>query len=153
MHPLIINTIEQFLHSGVDDVRLSGLLLAEAAWGMTTEQIAFATLIFTTMAGGVGFFTKWAFSQVDALRTMANERIAAAEKREAEEKVARKEDRDTHNKRMDSAIEGISMLTRTVQEQTVTIKAAQDGHREELRRVSDGVAQIRTQLRIDRDPA
>lgn len=149
MQPLLVNVIEQFLLSGVDDVRTSGLLLAEAAWGMTTEQIAFATFIITFIGGGVAFFTKWAFSQVDAIRVMAKERIDAAEKREAEEKLARKEDRDNHNKRMDSAIEGISMLTRTVQEQTVTSKAAS----EEIRRLSDGLTRIHATLRTDRDTA
>lgn len=151
MHPAIINAVEQFFLSGVDDVRRGGLLLAEEAQGMSNEQLALATLIFTTVCGGVAFFTKWAFSQVDAIRVMAKERIDAAEKREQEEKVARKEDRESHNKRMDVAIEGISMLTRTVQEQTASAKARDDMQREDMRRLSDGITQIHAQLRSHRD--
>lgn len=150
MVPIIVNALEQFWLSGIDDVRASGLLLAETTMGLSGEQlIALVTLIVTPIVGGVGFFVKWAFSQVDAIRAMAKERIEAAEKREAEEKAARKEDRDNHNKHLDAATQGITMLTRTVQEQTTMMKSAQDGHREELRRVSDGITQIRAALHRD----
>jgi hypothetical protein len=147
MLPAIINILEQFFHSGVDDVRAGGILLAEAAVDLPTEVVVIIGTVVTAIIGGISYVGRWAFSQSKEALTQSEKRVAATENWLVEEKAARKEDRDTHNKRMDSAIEGIASLTRTLQESTAANKAFNDGHQQELRRLSDGFAQISAAIR------
>ncbi|MGE3598823.1 MAG: hypothetical protein AB7N70_25080, partial [Dehalococcoidia bacterium] len=85
----------------------------------------------------------------DALSTSQEARVAAAERREAEAKQERREDREAYTKRLDTAIESINRVIAANTELTTTVKQfvellnrLSDGHRishDELRKINGSI--------------
>ncbi|MGE0545331.1 MAG: hypothetical protein AB7R89_34665 [Dehalococcoidia bacterium] len=117
------------------------------------EQWKFYTLIFSALSGAVGsVFTWWVTrgtKRDDALSTSQEARVAAAERREAEAKQERREDREAYTKRLDTAIESINRVIAANTELTTTVKQfvellnrLSDGHRishDELRKINGSI--------------
>lgn len=99
------------------------------AWG-------FATLLVTTISGGIAWFFKGRAAQAkaaaDALSVAQQRLIEAAERREREANERADKREEMANKRMDAALQGMAQLTTIVTELTNTIKVTT----EEVRRAN-----------------
>ncbi len=113
--------------------------LPDEAWPLIT-------LVFTTVAGGIGYWFRTGREKENEPMVQCEKRVTAAEKREEEAKAERKADRESFDKQLDAAIKGIDTLARTMNEQTGTIKSFSDGQREEMRRVHDGITTLAARI-------
>lgn len=94
----------------------------------------FAVAAITAATGGVASLFSWLTTRegkrVDALAASWESRIAAAERREAESRQERRDDRESFTKRQDMAIEAINRGVATTTEQSLLIKQFAESFRQ-----------------------
>lgn len=130
-----------------------GFLLAQDAISSVGDHWGFAIAVLTSICGGVAGVFGWVKSRetkrVDALAASQEARIAAAERREAETKQERKDERESFIRRLDVAIDAINKMTAANTELTMIVKqfaesfrTLADGHRvshDELRKINGSI--------------
>ncbi len=108
----------------------------------STEAYALVTLVFTTLAGGVGWMANSWKDKGNEPMAQCEKRVEAAERREAEANARAKDERDIQNKHIDNATDAVVSQNKTIADLTAAIKTLTDGNREDMKKVTDGMATL-----------
>ena len=108
----------------------------------STETYALLTLVFTTLASGVGWMARSWKDKGNEPMAQCEKRVESAERRETEANARAKDERDMQNKRIDTATDAINLQSKTIGDLTTAIKALTEGNREDMKKVNDGMATL-----------